>query len=146
MTFKRAPRQATQYTGANPTPRSAACVIADTKARLVVPLPKAEPYRSEPYRRYVASLPCIHCGREGISQAAHSDTGKGMGIKSCDSTCIPLCADLVGRRGCHSIMGASGMLTRHQRRHVETAYVLAVQKRAAEEGHWPHGWTREALL
>ena len=146
MTFKRAPRQATQYTGAGPTPRAAACVIADTKARLVVPLPKSEPYRSEPYRRWVASLQCIHCGRDGISQAAHSDTGKGMGIKSCDSTCIPLCADLVGRSGCHSMFGARGLLSQSHRRHLEHAYTLAVQKRAADEGHWPHGWTREALL
>ena len=145
MTFKRAPRPATQYTGSGPTPRTVPCAIADTKARMVVPLPKAEPYRSEPYRRWVASLPCIHCGREGISQAAHSDTGKGMSIKSCDSTCIPLCADIPGRWGCHQMFGASGDMIQAHRRHLETAYMLAVQKRAKAEGKWPAGWKREVM-
>ena len=45
--------------------------------------------RSEYYRRYVAALPCIHCGLEGYSQAAHANNsifGKGMGQKAHDCT------------------------------------------------------------
>ena len=135
------PREATQYTGANPSsPRAPAERIVDWKARMVVPLPKAAPLRSESYRRWVASLACIHCGRDGPSQAAHSDTGKGAGIKSCDSTVIPLCADAPSRGGCHSMFGASGMLSQAQRRNFESAYVQAVQERADEEGKWPKDW------
>ena len=42
---------------------------------------KAAPVRSEAYRRAVASLPCINCGVPGHSQCAHSNSGKGAGIK-----------------------------------------------------------------
>ena len=40
---------------------------------------KAAPVRSEAYRRAVASLPCIACGIQGYSQAAHlPPEAKGM--------------------------------------------------------------------
>ena len=42
---------------------------------------KAAPVRSEALRRAVASLPCINCGVPGHSQCAHSNSGKGAGIK-----------------------------------------------------------------
>ena len=43
---------------------------------------KAMPVRSEAYRRAVASLPCIACGIQGYSQAAHlPPEAKGMGMK-----------------------------------------------------------------
>ncbi len=61
--------------------------------------------RSEPYRRFVASLPCIHCGLEGYSQAAHANNaifGKGLGQKAHDCYLFPLCADRPGVQGCHS--------------------------------------------
>lgn len=137
-----APRPAAEWTGDTlPTARAQPLRIADTRARLTVPLPKNPPLRSEPYRRWVAAQPCAHCGRAGPSQAAHSDTGKGVGIKSCDSTAIPLCADGHGRQGCHAVFGASGLLGRVHRRHLESTYVQSVQDRAKEEGAWPKGWT-----
>ena len=45
-------------------------------------IPKAATVRSEAYRRAVASLPCINCGVPGHSQCAHSNSGKGAGIKA----------------------------------------------------------------
>ena len=43
---------------------------------------KAAPVRSEAYRRAVASLPCIACGIQGYSQAAHlPPEAKGMGCR-----------------------------------------------------------------
>ena len=40
---------------------------------------KNAPLRSEKYRRAVASLPCINCGIQGYSQAAHlPPEAKGM--------------------------------------------------------------------
>ena len=45
------------------------------------PIEKSAPVRSEAYRRAVASLPCINCGVPGYSQCAHSNSGKGAGIK-----------------------------------------------------------------
>lgn len=58
---------------------------------------KAKPFRSEKYRRWIASLPCIVCGSHNV-QAAHirSNTGGGMGYKPSDEWCVPLCVD------CHS--------------------------------------------
>ena len=43
--------------------------------------PKDLPIRSQAYLRLVAQLPCKHCGIWGHSQAAHANTGKGMGTK-----------------------------------------------------------------
>lgn len=68
--------------------------------------------RSEPYRRYVASLPCIHCGMEGYSQCAHANSGvfgKSMGMKAHDLFTFPLCADAPGRVGCHSQWDKGGL-------------------------------------
>ena len=47
----------------------------------VAPIAKDNPVRSQQYLRLVASLPCIDCGVPGYSQCAHSNSGKGAGIK-----------------------------------------------------------------
>jgi hypothetical protein len=89
-------------------------------AALLRPMPKPPaPVRSEPYRRYVAALPCWMCGIVGSSQAAHSDEGKGLALKSCDLTCYPLCGPNNGVCGCHYTVGTSGTLTRAERRSLE---------------------------
>ena len=62
--------------------------------------PKAAPVRSKAYRKRVAELPCISCGIEGMSQAAHGPA-LGRGIKCSDLDTFPLCADSPGRIGCH---------------------------------------------
>ena len=50
--------------------------VATTPAE---PVTKDAPVRSEAYRRAVASLPCINCGIQGYSQAAHlPPEAKGM--------------------------------------------------------------------
>ena len=54
-------------------------------------IPKSQPVRSEAYRRVVASLPCFACGIQGRSQAAHPNTGKTKGVKTCDSLIFPMC-------------------------------------------------------
>lgn len=65
------------------------------------PAPKEpEPVRDEGYRRLVALLPCIICGAHGSSQAAHGNRGKGLGLKTSDLTCFPLCHE--GANGCHA--------------------------------------------
>lgn len=86
--------------------------------------PKVPKVRSEPYRRYVASLPCYRCGIHGYSQAAHADDGKGMGLKTDDLTCYPLCGPhhSVGMfmlPGCHDYVGRH--MLRDDRRGFEQA-------------------------
>lgn len=109
----------------------------DTTSRMSVPLPKRRPARSEAYRRLVAAMPCAHCGRPLQSQCAHSDEGKGLAIKSDDRACYPLCADAPGRRGCHSLIGASGKFTREQRRALETRYAKQTRAAILAFGKWP---------
>lgn len=109
-----------------PLARPPSYARASTEA---VPVPKAQPLRDEGYRRLVAALPCVVCGIVGISQAAHADAGKGAGIKTDDRTCYPACSTTPGRIGCHDIIGASGMLTRDERRKAEALYGALTRQR-----------------
>ena len=84
-----------------------------------VSVPKDAPIRSEPYRRLVASLPCAECGGDGYSQAAHAEQGKGLAIKSCDLTCVPLCGPRFGIPGCHYAYGQGALYPRDTRRILE---------------------------
>ena len=133
-------RQVKQYDGPTPSPRPVPERIADHRARLVVPLPKQAPARSEPYRRLVAAMPCAHCGRAGPSQCAHDDAGKGMAIKADDRTCWPACADRLGAVGCHTLIGARGMFTQAQRRVLEEGYAATTRAQIKSDGNWPAGW------
>lgn len=123
-----------------PAPKPARATMS-AAPREIVQTPKDAPLRSEAYRRYVASLPCCICSKPGPTQCAHSDGGgKGMGIKTSDATCFPLCADSPGRRGCHSAMGASGIFTRDKRRELELMYSEQTRTQAVEDGAWPAEW------
>lgn len=129
MSWTKPPPRVKQWTADElPGPRVPLQVVADTRARLTISLPKEMPYRSEAYRRLVAALPCAHCQRSGPSQCAHGDKGKGLAIKASDLTCFPLCADSPGRRGCHSLIGASGTFSREQRRILEATYAAQTRK------------------
>jgi len=140
MTFHRpSPRPAKQMDGYTPRPREIV-LRRDPPATMCVPLPKAKPWRCEAYLRIVASYPCAHCGIEGRSQAAHSDEGKGLGIKSDDRGCFALCADQPGRKGCHSIFGATGMLPQYHRRLLETKYAAATRARIKADRLWRPEW------
>ena len=109
----------------------------DGPDRLYITVPKDEPARCEAYRRLVAAMPCAHCGRIGMSQCAHTDNGKGLAIKADDRETYPACADAPGRRGCHSIIGASGLFTRDQRRALESKYARQTRSAILADGAWP---------
>lgn len=102
--------------------------------------PKNPPKRSEPYRRWVATLPCAHCRIEGHSNACHADEGKGAWIKAGDETCWPGCVDRPGVVGCHSLLGATGKLGKVDRRRLERIYAAETRTLARETGHWPKEW------
>jgi hypothetical protein len=129
----RPPKQIIDYT---PRPRATAVAQAENDAAPVV-MPKSAPCRSEAYRRLVAALPCIVCGRPGPSQAAHADQGKGMAIKSDDRTCYPACATLPGRASCHDLIGSGGLYTRDERRVVERVYGARTRATILALGLWP---------
>lgn len=140
-------RPATQWTadelpGAR-VPSQPLLRVADGKARLCIPLPKRVYLRSEPYRRWVASLACAHCQRPGPTQAAHSDRGadgKGLGIKADDSEIWPGCADGYGRLGCHSLFGSTGLFKREHGQALTGGYIEHTQRQAINAGAWPKDW------
>jgi cytochrome c553 len=85
-------------------------------------------YRSERWLRAVASLPCMRCFREGATQAAHRDQGKGMGIKTDDCFTAALCVT------CHAELGQGMGYTRQQKREMMDAYILQTVRALAKEG------------
>ena len=89
---------------------------------------KRETFRSEAWRRAVASLPCAWCMRDGPSQAAHRNQGKGMGMKAPDCWTFPLCPE------CHREFDAGKSLTRQQRRELADQWVIETVRRLAEDG------------
>lgn len=101
------------------------------------PIAKMDVCRSEPYRRLVAAYPCIHCGIAGLSQCAHGNTGKGMGMKTDDRNSFPLCADSPGRPGCHSRFDRHELFSRGARTAVEQAWAADTRRRIQAAGIWP---------
>jgi hypothetical protein len=56
--------------------------------------------RDESYLKDIRNCPCLHCGMEGFSEAAHvrmasgyHRKASGMGKKPEDRWCLPLCAE-----------------------------------------------------
>lgn len=117
-------------------PRSANMGFSTTAA---APTPKAAPVRSEAYRRAVATLPCAICGVYGYSQAAHANTGKGMGLKACDLTCFPACGPRPGEQGCHAALDQGALFLKAVRRTLEPAWAADTQRKIHAMDLWPTG-------
>jgi len=75
-------------------------------------------WRSDKWLRAVAELPCVLCEREGMTQAAHRNMGKGLGIKTDDCHTAALCVK------CHADLDSGKDLDREQRRSVMDAAIL----------------------
>ena len=122
-------------------PRAATMGLGTTAA---APIPKAAPVRSEAYRRAVASLPCINCGVPGHSQCAHSNSGKGAGIKASDLDSFPLCTVHPGAdgrlvQGCHENFDQGALFTKAVRRELEPVWAADTRRRIRAMGLWPKG-------
>lgn len=105
---------------------------------------KAAPVRSEAYRRAVASLPCINCKVPGYSQCAHSNSGKGAGIKASDLDSFPLCTVHPGAdgglvQGCHERFDQGALFGKEARRLIEPAWAADTRRRIKAMGLWPVG-------
>jgi hypothetical protein len=104
-----------------PRPRAPAQPMAPTLTTR--PVPKEVRFESEAWRRAVASLPCVFCGKP--SQAAHRNIGKGMGVKTDDSLVAALCPEE------HAELDQGKTMTREQRRaELDRAIVLTVRELA----------------
>lgn len=116
---------------------TAAFRVAVPVADIGIAISKSVPVRSEPYRRLVAGFPCIHCGIAGLSQCAHGNTGKGMGLKTDDRNSFPLCADSPGRPGCHARFDHHELFSRAARTEIEQAWAADTRRRIQAAGIWP---------
>lgn len=111
-------------------------VLADC-SDVQIRISKTEPVRCEAYRRLVAAYPCMHCGIAGLSQCAHANTGKGMGIKTDDRNSFPLCCDTPGRPGCHPRFDRHELFPKAVRATVEQAWAADTRRRITAAGDWP---------
>ena len=89
---------------------------------------KQPTYRSEAWLRAVASLPCVKCGIEGQTQAAHRNEGKSLGKKTDDCLTAALCVT------CHSAIDQGKDLTREERRSVLDFAILMTLVQLAKNG------------
>jgi hypothetical protein len=103
-------------------------------ARLIG-FPKTLTFRSEDLRRLVVKLPCMKCGIEGYTQAAHINFSKGMGLNASDAAIAALCADRPGVRGCHSLLDQGGKLPKAERRAFELEMVAKTYIALIERGY-----------
>lgn len=97
-------------------------------------VPKVLPVRSESYRRWVSTLPCIVCGLVGFSQCAHPNSGRGLGQKASDLDCFPLCCVRGGTIGHHQEHDLLIDMTLEERREREKRYTAQTQQLAREVG------------
>ena len=102
------------------------------------PVEKENPLRSEAYRRAVASLPCIACGIQGYSQAAHLPP-EAKGMKQSDLLTFPLCCTRVGIAGCHQDYDQYRLFPRAAAMAVGRAWAADTQRRILAMGLWPKG-------
>lgn len=89
---------------------------------------KQATHRSEKWLRAVASLPCVKCGREGQTQAAHRNQGKGMAAKVDDCLTAALCV------WCHAEIDQGRDMTREERRQELDSAILATLVQLARQG------------
>ena len=97
---------------------------------------KDDPVRSQQYLRAVASLPCIACGIQGYSQAAHLPP-EAKGMKQSDLLTFPLCCTRVGIAGCHQDYDQYRLFPRAAAMAVGRAWAADTQRRILAMGLWP---------
>ena len=88
-------------------------------------------FRSEKLRRAVAEQPCMNCGREGQTQAAHanlSEYGKGMSHKASDAAVMALCID------CHRELDQGKTMDKAERRDFQQTMIARTLTRLIEQG------------
>ena len=98
---------------------------------------KDNPVRSQQYLRVVASLPCIACGIQGYSQAAHLPP-EAKGMKQSDLLTFPLCCTRVGIPGCHQDYDQYRLFPREAAMTVGRAWAADTQRRIQAMGMWPN--------
>lgn len=97
-------------------------------------------FRSRQHRMNVAALSCACCGRYGRSQAAHLNilaSGKSMGRKASDALIVPLCADEIGRRGCHHQLDQGGVYDKATSAAYQIQWLQETRDQLRARRQWP---------
>lgn len=82
-------------------------------------------------------LPCVSCGIDGYSQAAHPPpTAKGR--KEDDRTCFPLCSTRVMVPGCHVEFDQYRLIPKDQMRNQAAEWGARTRARIHRMGLWPN--------
>jgi hypothetical protein len=90
---------------------------------------KTPTFRSEAWRRAVASLPCACCFKEGETQAAHPNhRGKGLAVKAPDCWCVPLCV------ACHREFDQGMQRTKQEKRDLFDSWLFTTINELAVKG------------
>lgn len=104
-------------------------IVRLVSEEVVADLAKDGTYRSEAWRRAVASLPCVRCLKDGPSQCAHiNHRGKSLGLKAPDVWSFPMCPE------CHRDFDAGTTLTKAEKREFADTWVLLTIKALAVKG------------
>lgn len=120
------PDRSAEFASYTPRPRAATMAAALHQAAPAVP--KQGRHKSNAWRRAVASLPCVLCGKEGETQCAHRNEGKGIGIKCDDALSAALCV------ACHREIDSGGSYTRSERRERLDCAILTTIALLARKG------------
>lgn len=84
--------------------------------------------RSPRHRRIVASLDCIKCGAVGRTQAAHTNFGKGLNMKACDSQLMALCVECHQDHDQGAIYGSKFNRWKAEAEMVDTTRAILIRK------------------
>jgi hypothetical protein len=111
------------------TPIERAGIVRMVADEVAADLAKDGSYRSEAWRRAVASLPCARCLKDGPSQCAHvNHRGKSLGMKAPDCWSFPMCPE------CHTDFDQGTTLTKAEKREFADTWVLLTIKALAVKG------------
>lgn len=120
-----------------PKPRAVAVAVADTRARMVVPVPKFAYVRDERLREMCRAMRCQHCNMGGADAGvtwAHSNQGihgKAGAIKASDVYVAALCW------WCHREVDQGGRLSQDEKVAMWTAAHMKTIAEAVRLGLWP---------
>ncbi|WP_287917151.1 hypothetical protein [Comamonas sp.] len=151
---RHAARAARQLVSAHETRELVALVgvasLVSTDVPACAPIEKEHAIQHEGYRRLVASMDCMWCGRSGRSNHAHENEAKGKGLKLDDRRAMPLCVDDMGKTGCHTAFDQYALVDGGRDAHVELGRAMAKHTRQIilKVGKWPKGlslWPEDTI-
>lgn len=100
-------------------------------------------YRSNPLRKYIATLHCVHCDTPYV-QACHRNQGKGLGLRCSDGLEAALCPPE------HFRIDQGKDLLRDERRSLMDDYIRKTHAQAVRRGDCPPKlmaeWERELAM